>query len=218
MERAGNLFESPLTGVQGAPWTQEPPQRTFLHAHYPLDHAFDPAREGHFDANTSRRRRTVAEGFWKDSLPGDRGTLFCNGDWRQGGLSCPEALAEEVLLGRRAAGRRTREPGRTVAEEARSRNRKRDPQMHAFLLGLLSDPATNPSLVRWENVLEFSFVLVVRSEVARCYEDRRRMRRLPSPGVYFERVLRYHCNSGYLVRLPDRDHFKFGPRAFGCRI
>ncbi|XP_047490498.1 transcription factor ets-4-like isoform X2 [Penaeus chinensis] len=98
-------------------------------------------------------------------------------------------------------------------EERRRRRRETGPKVWQFLWELLHDPSCNPSLIRWENQLEFCFRLVKPHELARRWGQRRRAAN-SLPYDYFARCVRYHYQTGYLVSVPERKLvYKFGSKA-----
>ncbi|XP_050696039.1 transcription factor Spi-B-like isoform X2 [Eriocheir sinensis] len=95
--------------------------------------------------------------------------------------------------------------------------RDRGPKLWEFLLDLLEDPNSNPSIIRWENQGDRTFRLTSPHEVSYRWGQRR-----PSqnalPYDYFARALRYHYRTGMLISVPERKLvYKFGPAVFQQR-
>ncbi|KAG7175843.1 ETV5-related protein Ets96B-like [Homarus americanus] len=69
-------------------------------------------------------------------------------------------------------------------------NEERGPKLWEFLLALLDDPASNPSIIRWENQAQHIFRLINPQEVALRW-GQRRPKHNTLPYDYFARALRW---------------------------
>lgn len=92
--------------------------------------------------------------------------------------------------------------------------RQRGPKLWEFLLQLLDDSGTNPSLIRWENEAEGVFRLMQPDQVASRW-GHRRSASVQLSYDYFARALRYHYKSGVLISVPERKLvYKFGAKVW----
>lgn len=95
------------------------------------------------------------------------------------------------------------------------RRRVRGPKSWEYLLRLLRDPSTNPSLIRWENESEGIFRLVKPDAIALRW-GKRTGKHFTEMLSYenFARGLRYHYATGALTAVSERCFvYKFGPKA-----
>ncbi|XP_018012607.1 flocculation protein FLO11, partial [Hyalella azteca] len=95
------------------------------------------------------------------------------------------------------------------------RRRVRGPRSWEYLLRLLRDPSTNPSLIRWENESEGIFRLVKPDAIALRW-GKRTGKHFTEMLSYenFARGLRYHYVTGALSAVSERCFvYKFGPKA-----
>ena len=95
------------------------------------------------------------------------------------------------------------------------RKRVRGPKSWEYLLRLLRDPSTNPSLIRWENEKEGIFRLVKPDAIAVRW-GKRTGKHFTDMLSYenFARGLRYHYVTGALSAVSERCFvYKFGPKA-----
>ncbi|XP_018012696.1 ETS-related transcription factor Elf-4-like [Hyalella azteca] len=89
--------------------------------------------------------------------------------------------------------------------------RERGKKVWEFLLDLLMDPSTNPSLIRWEDEAHGVFRLVEHELVAQKWGARRDRSDLSYD--YFARTMRYQYTTGMLESVPERKLvFRFGPK------
>ncbi|KAF2368014.1 Ets domain [Trinorchestia longiramus] len=88
--------------------------------------------------------------------------------------------------------------------------RERGKKVWEFLLDLLNNPATNPSMIKWENKDEGIFRLVEHDLIAQRWGARRDRKDLSYD--YFARTMRYQYTTGMLESVPERKLvFRFGP-------
>ena len=95
------------------------------------------------------------------------------------------------------------------------RKRVRGPKCWEFLLRLLMDPLSNPSLIRWENKDNGIFRLVKPTVVAQRW-GKRTGKHSNESLTYdnFARGLRYHYATGALKAVSEKSFvYKFGPKA-----
>lgn len=95
------------------------------------------------------------------------------------------------------------------------RRRVRGPKSWEYLLRLLRDPSTNPTLIRWENEQEGIFRLVKPDAIALRW-GKRTGKHCTDMLSYenFARGLRYHYVTGALSAVSERCFvYKFGPKA-----
>lgn len=127
------------------------------------------------------------------------------------------SLCSEILDSKKA-GRRGRPP-KTEARSSRSRQGKGNGKLWEFIRDLLLDPATNPSLIRWERPEDGIFKFVQSDRVAKMWGDRKQ-----NPRMTYEklsRAMRTYYSNGYLSPLQKTDGlpkkliYQFGPRATG---
>lgn len=95
------------------------------------------------------------------------------------------------------------------------RRRVRGPKSWEYLLRLLRDPSTNPSLIRWENEIEGIFRLVKPDSIALRWGKRTGKHSTEMLSYEnFARGLRYHYVTGALTAVSERCFvYKFGPKA-----
>ncbi|CAL4144615.1 unnamed protein product, partial [Meganyctiphanes norvegica] len=118
-----------------------------------------------------------------------------------------------------------RSPASTTTEHANDpflgkiitnrRKRLRGPKSWEFLVRLLKDPTTNPSLIRWENEANGIFRLVQPAIIAQRW-GRRQGKHSSECLTYenFARGLRYHYATGALAPVSELSFvYKFGPKA-----
>ncbi|XP_035206510.1 ETS homologous factor-like isoform X2 [Stegodyphus dumicola] len=124
------------------------------------------------------------------------------------------SLCSEILDGKKP-GRRGRPP-KTEARSSRSRQGKGNGKLWEFIRDLLLDPATNPSLIRWERPEDGIFKFVQSDRVAKMWGDRKQ-----NPRMTYEklsRAMRYYYKSQVLLPVFGRRLvYKFGPNATGWR-
>ncbi|KAK3866804.1 hypothetical protein Pcinc_027686 [Petrolisthes cinctipes] len=86
---------------------------------------------------------------------------------------------------------------------SKNRRRVRGPKSWEFLVRLLADPRTNPSLVRWEDESDYTFKLTNPSMVAQLWSSRSG---LANSMTYnnFARGLRYHYSTGALEPVSEK--------------
>ncbi|XP_054708727.1 ETS homologous factor-like [Uloborus diversus] len=127
------------------------------------------------------------------------------------------SLCAEILDDKKP-GRRGRPP-KTEARSSRSRQGKGNGKLWEFIRDLLLDPATNPSLIRWERLDEGIFKFVQSDRVAKMWGDRKQ-----NPRMTYEklsRAMRTYYSSGILSPVPKTEGlpkkliYKFGPKANG---
>nr|XP_045596571.1 Friend leukemia integration 1 transcription factor-like [Procambarus clarkii]XP_045596572.1 Friend leukemia integration 1 transcription factor-like [Procambarus clarkii]XP_045596573.1 Friend leukemia integration 1 transcription factor-like [Procambarus clarkii]XP_045596574.1 Friend leukemia integration 1 transcription factor-like [Procambarus clarkii]XP_045596575.1 Friend leukemia integration 1 transcription factor-like [Procambarus clarkii] len=82
------------------------------------------------------------------------------------------------------------------------RKRDRGPKSWEFLMRLLADEATNPSVIRWEDEAAATFRLVQPQEIARMWGTRSCKPNLTYNN--FARALRYHYSTKYLTKVSER--------------
>ena len=100
-------------------------------------------------------------------------------------------------------------PGSRSSKSGGSR-KERGKKVWQFLLDLLMDPNSNPTLIRWENKHDGVFRLVEHDSVAQRWGLRRDKNDLSYD--YFARTLRYQYTTNMLESVPERKLvYKFGP-------
>ncbi|XP_064083706.1 ETS translocation variant 4-like [Macrobrachium nipponense] len=93
-----------------------------------------------------------------------------------------------------------------------TRRGERGPKSWEFLVRLLAHEKTNPTLIRWEDAEEATFLLVQPTIIAQMWGARSENPNLSYNN--FARALRYHYNSGALEAVSERQFmYKCGPRA-----
>ncbi|XP_066944945.1 ETS-related transcription factor Elf-4-like [Macrobrachium rosenbergii] len=96
--------------------------------------------------------------------------------------------------------------------KASTRRGERGPKSWEFLVRLLAHENCNPTLIRWEDSEEATFLLVQPTIIAQMWGAR-----CENPNLSynnFARALRYHYNSGALEAVSERQFmYKCGPRA-----
>ncbi|KAK4304461.1 hypothetical protein Pmani_023584 [Petrolisthes manimaculis] len=93
-----------------------------------------------------------------------------------------------------------------------TRRKERGPKSWEFLMRLLMDPKTNPSLVKWEDEEDGTFRLMQPSMLAKLWGARSDKQYLSY--VNFARGIRYHYNSGALQPVSERQLvYRCGPLA-----
>jgi len=102
------------------------------------------------------------------------------------------------------------------------RNRERGLKCWEYLLVLLNDPKTNPSLICWKDREQGIFQLVKPHEIAKRWGTRIcRYQKKKLTYDHFSRSLRYHYQKKTLEAVSEQNFmYKFGPRAssqFFCK-
>ena len=95
------------------------------------------------------------------------------------------------------------------------RRRHRGPKSWEYLVRLIKDPSTNPSLIRWENETSGTFRLVQPAVIAQQW-GRRASKHANDSLSYenFARGLRYHYATGALHPVSERNLvYRFGTKA-----
>lgn len=115
------------------------------------------------------------------------------------------------------SGRRGRPPkSESTNRSSRSRQGKGNGKLWEFIRDLLLDPATNPSLIRWERPEDGIFKFVQSDQVAKMWGNRKK-----NPRMTYEklsRAMRYYYKSQVLLPVFGRRLvYKFGPNATGWR-
>ncbi|KAK7068247.1 AAA ATPase Elf1 [Halocaridina rubra] len=102
------------------------------------------------------------------------------------------------------------EEAATIAgtENVKSHSKKgvRKPRIYEFLMRLLADTTTNPSLIRWADIDQGTFVLVKPDSIAKLWGARANKPNLSANN--FARALRYHYSTGALVAVSEK-HFMY---------
>lgn len=105
--------------------------------------------------------------------------------------------------------------GRPPKKDGKLR-RKGSGKLWEFIRDLLLNPATNPSMIRWERREDGIFKFVQSDKVARLWGDRKQ-----NPRMTYEklsRAMRYYYKSQVLLPVFGRRLvYKFGPNATGWR-
>lgn len=100
----------------------------------------------------------------------------------------------------------------TLKIKTRTRRGERGPKSWEFLIRLLANDSTNPSLIRWNDEANATFVLVQPSIIAKMWGARANNPNLSHNN--FARGLRYHYNTGALEAVSERQFmYKCGPDA-----
>ncbi|XP_068212329.1 transcriptional regulator ERG-like [Palaemon carinicauda] len=93
-----------------------------------------------------------------------------------------------------------------------TRRKERGPKSWEFLIRLLADKRTNPSLIRWEDEPTATFRLTQPKIIAQMWGARAGKTHLSY--VNFARGLRYHYNTGALIAVSERQLvYRCGPKA-----
>ncbi|XP_053637645.1 transcription factor ast-1-like [Cherax quadricarinatus] len=93
-----------------------------------------------------------------------------------------------------------------------AKKRERGPKNWEFVIRLLADPQTNPSLIRWEEQAQGTFRLVQPSVIARMWGQRADKPNLSYDN--FARGLRYHYTTGALQPVSEKQLvYRCGPKA-----
>ncbi|XP_045596570.1 ETS-related transcription factor Elf-2 [Procambarus clarkii] len=93
-----------------------------------------------------------------------------------------------------------------------AKKRERGPKNWEFVIRLLADSQTNPSLIRWEEQSQGTFRLVQPSVIARMWGQRADKPNLSYDN--FARGLRYHYTTGALQPVSEKQLvYKCGPKA-----
>ncbi|XP_068212740.1 uncharacterized protein [Palaemon carinicauda] len=93
-----------------------------------------------------------------------------------------------------------------------TRRGERGPKSWEFLVRLLANEKTNPTLIRWDDSEEATFLLVQPTIIAQMWGARSENPNLSYNN--FARALRYHYNSGTLEAVSERQFmYKCGPPA-----
>ncbi|XP_066944878.1 ETS homologous factor-like [Macrobrachium rosenbergii] len=97
-------------------------------------------------------------------------------------------------------------------KQAETKKKARGPKNWEFVIGLLGDPRTNPSLIRWEDKAQGTFRLVQPTAIAQMWG-----RRTNKPNLTYDnfaRGLRYHYTTGALQAVSEKQLvYKCGPKA-----
>ncbi|XP_068212749.1 ETS homologous factor-like isoform X2 [Palaemon carinicauda] len=93
-----------------------------------------------------------------------------------------------------------------------AKKRPRGPKNWEFVIRLLADPKTNPSLIRWEDQSQATFRLVQPTTIARMWGQRSNKPNLTYDN--FARGLRYHYTTGALQAVSEKQLvYRCGPKA-----
>lgn len=93
-----------------------------------------------------------------------------------------------------------------------TRRRPRGPRVWEFLVRLLVDPRTNPSLITWEDEASGTFRLVQKERIAEMWIQRSREGGLSYNNL--ARTMRYHYANGALEPVMERQLvYRLGPQA-----
>ncbi|XP_042882364.1 ETS-related transcription factor Elf-5-like isoform X2 [Penaeus japonicus] len=93
-----------------------------------------------------------------------------------------------------------------------SRRRPRGPRVWEFLVRLLFDPRSNPSLITWEDEATGTFRLVQKERIAEMWVQRNRDGNLSYNN--FARTMRHHYDTGALEPVMERQLvYRLGPQA-----
>ncbi|KAK7065671.1 hypothetical protein SK128_009555 [Halocaridina rubra] len=92
------------------------------------------------------------------------------------------------------------------------KKRPRGPKNWEFVIRLLTDPKTNPSLIRWEDQSQGTFRLVQPTTIAKLWGQRSNKPNLTYDN--FARGLRYHYTTGALQAVSEKQLvYRCGPKA-----
>jgi len=130
-------------------------------------------------------------------------------------LSPPNADTAIALSSQDRSGETTSNDPLLTKITTTKRKRVRGPKSWEYLLRLLRDPTTNPSLIRWENEKEGIFRLVKPDAIALRW-GKRTGKHFTDMLSYenFARGLRYHYVTKALSAVSERCFvYKFGPKA-----
>ncbi|XP_076054078.1 uncharacterized protein LOC143032834 isoform X2 [Oratosquilla oratoria] len=140
--------------------------------------------------------------------PGSGGTMYENQPHYPSEYDGPSSFDDTPL--------NAPEDPHAARDPPRRSRRPRGPKLWEFLLSLLNDPTTNPSLIRWENEAEGVFRLVQPDAIAQRWGGRRSNDSLSYD--YFARAMRYHYKKQVLISVPERKLvYKFGPKVNDAR-
>ncbi|XP_064083512.1 transcriptional regulator ERG-like isoform X1 [Macrobrachium nipponense] len=93
-----------------------------------------------------------------------------------------------------------------------AKKRPRGPKNWEFVIRLLADPKTNPSLIRWEDQSQATFRLVQPTTIAKMWGQRSNKPNLTYDN--FARGLRYHYTTGALQAVSEKQLvYRCGPKA-----
>ncbi|XP_063592648.1 ETS homologous factor-like [Penaeus indicus] len=120
---------------------------------------------------------------------------------------CPEPVA---MISASADAKGASDPLKKIRPEAKKR--ERGPKNWEFVIRLLADPSTNPSLIRWEEQSEGTFRLVQPTTIAKMWGQRADKPNLSYDN--FARGLRYHYSTGALQPVSEKQLvYRCGPKA-----
>ncbi|XP_063607337.1 ETS homologous factor-like [Penaeus indicus] len=92
------------------------------------------------------------------------------------------------------------------------RRRKRGPKSWEFLMRLMADKRTNPSVIRWEDREAATIRLIQPHYIAKLWGKRSSKSNLTYD--HFARALRYHYKKGQLIKVSERQLvYGCGPQA-----
>ncbi|XP_064083091.1 ETS homologous factor-like [Macrobrachium nipponense] len=125
----------------------------------------------------------------------------------EGSQQIPEAALQQSSYGASSSGE-----GQVPLKQVETKKKTRGPKNWEFVIGLLSDPRTNPSLIRWEDKTQATFRLVQPTAIAQMWG-----RRTNKPNLTYDnfaRGLRYHYTTGALEAVSEKQLvYKCGPKA-----
>ncbi|XP_068212737.1 ETS homologous factor-like [Palaemon carinicauda] len=102
--------------------------------------------------------------------------------------------------------------GQDPSKEEEAKKKPRGPKNWEFVIGLLADARTNPSLIRWEDKTQATFRLVQPTAIAQMWGRRSNKPNLTYDN--FARGLRYHYTTGALQAVSEKQLvYKCGPKA-----
>ncbi|GIY12019.1 ETS homologous factor [Caerostris darwini] len=129
-------------------------------------------------------------------------------------ISKPFQKQQSQSISIKKVGRRGRPPKKDG--KLRGKQGKGTGKLWEFIRDLLLNPATNPSMIRWERREDGIFKFVQSDKVARLWGDRKQ-----NPRMTYEklsRAMRYYYKSQVLLPVFGRRLvYKFGPNATGWR-
>ncbi|XP_071519515.1 ETS homologous factor-like isoform X2 [Panulirus ornatus] len=145
-----------------------------------------------------------------------------------GGLQDMDLLEQSIPIPYESMESRTPEPVAQVSAEMDTlavpatdplhkirpdaKKRERGPKNWEFVIRLLADPRTNPSLIRWEEQSQGSFRLVQPTAIAKMWGQRANKPNLSYDN--FARGLRYHYTTGALLPVSEKQLvYRCGPKA-----